>query len=140
MYQKKLLYKDLSYQVQGAAIEVSKNYGSGHKEAIYQKALEEELSIRKLSFNKQESIKIFSPKTGKFIGVYRPDLVIDNKIVIEIKSLEFITKKMICQIYDYLKNSDYELGYLINFGSDRLLIKRIIYTNDRKKFKSVGGN
>lgn len=135
MYQKKLLYKELSYQIQGAAMEVSKNYGSGHKEAIYQKALEEELDLRKVSFNKQEAIKIFSPKTGNLIGIYRPDIAVENKIIIEIKALENITKKMIFQIYDYLKNSKYELGYLINFGSEKLFTKRIIYTNDKKVLK-----
>jgi len=47
-------------------------------------------------------------------------------------------KKMLDQIFDYLRNSKYELGYLINFSSPKLLVKRIIYTNDRKGFRPNG--
>lgn len=132
-----LLYKELSYQIQGVAIEIRKNFGSGHKEQIYQKAYCEELELRKIPFEREKSIKIYSPKTGKFIGVYRPDFVIENKIILEIKALDQIPSKMIDQIYDYLKNSNYELGYFINFGSDKLLMKRIIYTNDRKNISGT---
>lgn len=132
-----LLYKELSYQIQGAAIEIRKNFGSGHKEQIYQKAYCEELELRKIPFEREKSIKIYSPKTGKYIGVYRPDFVVEDKIIIEIKALSQIPKKMVDQLYDYLKNSNYELGYFINFGSDKLLMKRIIYTNDRKKISGT---
>lgn len=130
----KLLYKELSYEIQGAAIEVRKNFGPGHKEQIYQSAFAEELRSRRIHFKQETSIKIFSPKTGKFIGVYRPDFIVDSKIIIEVKALDQVPRKLINQLYDYLRNSEYELGYFINFGGEKLLMKRIIYTNDRKPF------
>jgi len=131
---KNLLYKELSYQIQGAAIEVRKNFGPGHKESIYQNAFAEEIKSRNISFNKEKSIQIYSPKIGKIIGSYRPDFIVDNKIIIELKAIESIPRKLIDQLYDYLRNSEYELGYFINFASPKLYIKRIIFTNDRKFF------
>ena len=130
----KLLYKELSYQIQGTAIEVRKNFGSGLKESIYQNVFAEELKSRNLSFEKEKSIQIFSPKTGKLVGSYRPDFIVDGKILVELKAVEKIPKMFIDQLYSYLKNSEYELGYFINFASPRLYIKRIIFTNDRKPF------
>jgi len=128
-----LLYKELSYQIQGAAMEVRKNFGSGHKESLYQAAFAEELRSRKISFEQEKVIKIYSPKTGKPLKVgYRPDFVVDGKIIVEIKALPHLPRYIIDQMYDYLRNSQYELGYFINFGGSRLLIRRIIYTNDRK--------
>ena len=129
-----LLYKDLSYQVQGAAMEVRKNFGSGHKESLYQNAFAEELELRNIKFGKEKSIKIYSPKTKKLIGLYRPDFIVDEKIIIELKAVEKIPKLFINQLYDYLRNSKYELGYFINFASPKLYIKRVIFTNDKKPF------
>ncbi len=127
-----LLYKELSYQIQGAVIEVRKNYGSGHKESIYQGALAEELQLRQIPFKREPSISIASPKTNKIIGIYRPDFLIDDKVILEVKALEILARKLIDQLFDYLRNSKYELGYFVNFAGPRLLMKRIIYTNDRK--------
>ena len=127
-----LLYKELSYQIRGAAIEVGKNYGSGHKEILYQRAFAEELNLRGINYEREKPIKIYSPKTKKVIGSYQPD-IIENKIIIELKALEKLPKIMIDQLYSYLRNSKLELGFLINFSSNRVDIKRLIYTNDRKK-------
>jgi len=127
-----LLYKDLSYSIVGVAIEVRKNYGNGHKEILYHNALKEEFEIRNIKFEFEKQIKIFSPKPKKVIGVYKPDFVIEDKIILEIKALSEVPDKLQRQLYDYLKNSKYELGYFINFGSNKLDYKRIIYTNDRK--------
>lgn len=132
-----LLYKDLSYIVQGAFIEVRKDFGPGHKETIYQNAFSEELKSRNINFEREKNIKIYSPKTEKIIGYYRPDFLIEDKIIVELKAIEKIPKNFINQIYDYLRNSKYELGYFINFASPRLYIKRVIFTNDRKFFHST---
>lgn len=127
-----LLYKELSYQIQGVAIEVRKNFGPGHKESIYQNAFAEELQLRGIKFEREKGIKIYSPKTRKFMGIYKPDFIIEDKIIVELKALGKIPKIFIDQLYDYLRNSKYELGYFINFASPRLYMKRIIFTNDRK--------
>jgi GxxExxY protein len=128
-----LLYEDLSYQIRGAAFGVRKNYGPGHKEVLYQRAFDEELNIRKIKYVREKPIKIYSPVSGKIIGSYQPDFIVDDKIIIELKALEKISKKMIDQLYSYLRNSIYQLGFFINYGTDGVDIKRVIYTNDKKK-------
>ena len=132
-----LLYKELSYQIQGAVIEVRKNYGAGHKESVYQSALAEELQLRKMLFQREPSIQVISPKTNKTIGIYRPDFLIDEKIILEIKAVEILANRLVDQLFDYLRNSKYELGYFINFSGPKLYMKRIIYTNDRKQFRGT---
>lgn len=127
-----LLYKELSYQIHGAAIEVRKDFGPGHKEKLYQVAYGQELKRRDISFKREESIKIYSPRGGKFVGLYRPDFLVDDKIIVEIKALTFVPRDQITRIYDYLRNSKYELAYLINFVSPKLYVKRVIFTNKRK--------
>ncbi|MFA6159542.1 MAG: GxxExxY protein [Parcubacteria group bacterium] len=129
-----LLYKKLSYELQGCFMEVRKNFGPGHKEIVYQSALIEEFSEKNIKFEKEKCIKIYSPKTGKIVGNYRVDFLIDNKIIVELKAVDLIPKNFIDQIYSYLKNSEYELGYFMNFKSPQLYIKRIIYTNNKKPF------
>ena len=128
-----LLYKELSYEIRGAAIEVKKNYGPGHKEVLYQRAFAEELNLRGVNYEREKPIKIYSPKTKKVIGSYQPDFIVEDKIIIELKALEQMPRKMVDQLYSYLRNSEYELGFLINFGLGGADIKRVIYTNDRKK-------
>lgn len=128
----KLLHQELSYKVRGCAIDVRKNYGPGHKELIYQRALVEELKSENLKFQKEEAIEIYSPKSGKVVGTYRPDFIIEDKIVVELKSLSSVPKETVNQLYTYLRNSKFELGFLINFGGKRLTIKRVVYSNNRK--------
>lgn len=106
-----MLYEKLSYEIRGSAIAVRKNFGPGHKEEVYQRALAEELSSKSIEFKKEEPIEIFSPKSGKVVGSYRPDFIIEDKIILELKALKVIPKTMV-------RNSAFELGFLINFGGD----------------------
>lgn len=127
----KIIYKDLSYKLQGLFFDIRNDLGSGHKESIYQKALEKELVRAGVKFAKEPSIKIYSQK-GEFLGLYRPDFLIEDKIIIELKAAEDVTKQEMARVYDYLRNSNYELAYLVNFASQQLFIKRFLFTNNRK--------
>jgi GxxExxY protein len=135
-----LLYKELSYEIRGAAIEVKKSYGPGHKEVLYQRAFAEELGLRGITYEREKQIRVYSPKTKKIIGSYQPDFIIEGKIIVELKALEQMPGRMINQLYSYLRNSKYELGFLINFNSDGVDIERIIYTNDKKKHVSFNNH
>ena len=134
---KNLLESELSYKIQGAIFNVANKYGKGFKENIYQKALTEELTKQNISFEQQKRINIYSLETGKSLGVYVPDFVIDNKVILEIKASNFTIRQDINQQRSYLKASTYEIGYLVNFNSSKLDIQRSIYTNDRKPFMAV---
>ena len=129
-----LLYKDLSYKLQGIINDIRNKYGRGYKEQVYQNAFAEALKLNKIQFEREKIIKVYSLDTGKEIGVYRPDFVVDNKIIVEIKAVKFAPKSLENQLFDYLKCSKYELGYFINFGGTKLYKRRIIYTNDRKSW------
>jgi len=127
-----LLFPKLSYIIQGCFFDIRKNYGPGQKEIVYQKLLEEKIKQKGLLAEKEKRINIYSKDSGKIVGVYQPDLVVENKIIIEIKSSRFNSKLDEKQLYFYLRNSQYELGYLVNFSTPKLLIKRIVYSNNQK--------
>lgn len=120
-----LLYGDLTFKIRGAIFSVKKKLGLGHKEIIYQKALEEEFATIGINFEKEKIINIFY--NNKKVGVYRPDFLIDNNIILELKSLPYIGRNEERQIWNYLKGSDYKLALLVNFGNKDIEIKRIIY-------------
>jgi GxxExxY protein len=129
-----LLEKELSYKIQGCIFAVANKYGKGLKEKIYQKALAEEFKKTGLRFEEQKRINIYSVETGKPIGVYVPDFVVDDKVIIELKATNFTSRQDIEQQRSYLRVSVYEIAYLVNFCTPKLDIRRSIYTNDRKPF------
>ena len=133
----KILHKKLSYIFQGCCFEIRKEYGPGQKEVVYANLLVECLKSRNISVEKEKRIKIYSKNSGKVVGIYRPDLVIDGKILVEVKSSRVTLKQHEKQLYFYLRNSYYEVGYLVNFSTKKLYIKRIIYTNDKKPFLKI---
>jgi len=110
-----ILYRELSFNIQGAFFEVYKTLGNAHKESVYQKALVLELKKRKISYSTQKRISIFYD--DEKVGVYVPDIVIEDRVVVEIKARPFLIRNDIRQFWYYLKGSTYRLGYLVNFGS-----------------------
>ncbi|GIW65661.1 MAG: hypothetical protein KatS3mg094_180 [Candidatus Parcubacteria bacterium] len=109
-----ILYKELSCKLQDIFFKIRNELGSGHKESIYQNALAKELEKNKINFQREYPVKIYS-KEGYFLGLYKPDFVIDNKIIIEVKAKSFLSKQERIIIYDYLKNSEFEVAYIVNF-------------------------
>lgn len=130
----KILEKELSYRIQKCIYNVANKYGKGLKESIYQKALAEEFEKEGLVFEQQKRINIYSLETGKYLGVYVPDFLVENRIIIEIKATIFVSKIDIEQQRSYLRVSIYEIAYLINFCTPELFMQRSIYTNNRKPF------
>jgi GxxExxY protein len=128
----KLLYPELSYKLQGVCIAVRKFLGTGHKESVYHRALIEEFEKHEIKFEHEPRIVVKS-NSGRMLGYYQPDFVIDGKIVLEVKAIYPLHQRFVNQLFDYLRNCDYELGYFVNFAGPHLYMKRIIYTNDRKQ-------
>ena len=124
-----LLYQEDTYRIRGAIFAVRKNLGLGHKEGIYGNALEIEFEKAGISFEREKTIEL--TYEGKKIGVYRPDFILENKILLELKSLPFIGQIEEKQLWSYLKGSQYKLAFLVNFGGKDVQIKRIIYDTDR---------
>lgn len=121
----KLEYEKISYQIRGLIFEVYNTLGPGFKETIYHNALTEEFKKRGLPFEDKKKIRI--EYKGKVVGVYEPDFIVEDKIIIEIKSVENMPKIFEKQLYSYLKSAHYKVGLLVNFGADKLEIIRRIY-------------
>ena len=120
------LYKDLTYKIIGCLYEVHKELGSVHKEIIYHKAIAIELKTAGIPFSEEKSIDVLYK--GKKIGLYKPDFIIDNKVILEVKVAPVITKAMQDQAYFYIKGTEFKLVLLANFGTPKVGIKRLIYT------------
>ena len=119
------LYEEESYKIRGACFNVYNNLGGGIKEKIIERALIKDLTSKGLNICNQIRIDIFY--NNEKIGEYIPDIVIDDKIICELKSKPFLNKEDEKQFWGYLKGSKYQLGFLINFGPQKLVIKRFIY-------------
>lgn len=122
---KELIYADLTYKV----FNVFNELGFGHKETVNQKALIKELKDIGLPFKTEFPLNV--KYKGEHVGNYRPDFLIDEKVIIELKSVDFMPKKYEIQLLHYLKTTGYSLGLLINFGSPKLYIKRLVWTDRR---------
>ncbi|MFA5272051.1 MAG: GxxExxY protein [Candidatus Omnitrophota bacterium] len=120
------LYKDLTYQIIGALYCVHNDLGHVHKENIYHNAVAIELRDRHINFEEEKSLLI--KYKDKPVGHYRPDFIIDDKVVLEIKAVPTMVKEMADQAFYYIKGTKYKLVLLANFGTKRLIVKRRIYT------------
>lgn len=120
-----LIYKDLTGEVIDAAFEVHKILGCGFLEAVYQEALEIEFGFRKIPFESQKQLEI------EYKGVtlkkkYSPDFLVFDKIIVEIKAESQLTTNDEAQLHNYLKATGFKVGLLINFGTTKIEIKRIV--------------
>jgi len=127
---KDFLYEKESYKIRGACFDVYKAFGGAFKEKVIERALSEALEKRGLEVDSQKRINIYFE--GKKVGVYIPDKIINNCILLELKAKPFLAKEDIDQFWKYLKGSKYKLGFLINFGHGKLEVKRIVYDTARK--------
>ena len=101
----------------------TRSLGPFHKESVYQNALSRELEGRGLKFEREKSIPV--KYQGKTVGTYRPDFIIDGKILVELKAQKSIPRANEKQLFYYLAGTGYKLGLLVNFGqAGRVYIKR----------------
>ena len=118
---------ELSEIIIGAAIKVHKNLGPGLLESAYEECLYYELEKLQLTVEKQKPMPLIYEDVKLDIG-YRLDLMVENKVVIEIKSVEALNDVHLAQILTYLKLSNCKLGLLINFNVSLLKngIRRVV--------------
>jgi len=119
------LYKDITENIIGSALEVHRILGSGFLEYVYQEALSHELKLRKLSFVSQQELDIWY-KDLVIPRKYTPDLIVEDKVIVEIKATSGLMKNDEAQLLNYLKATKKRVGLLLNFGTESLEIKRRI--------------
>ena len=103
----------------GAGIEVHRELGPGHDEAVYQKAMEIELKARNVAYVRQHPIEL--TYRGQVVGQGRLDFLVENAVVVEIKSVEALGRVHSLQVLSYLRITRFRLGLLINFNVARLV-------------------
>ena len=118
---------ELSNIILGAAIEVHKALGPGLLESAYEATLHRELELKGIEVKHQVGLPLIYKDVKLDIG-YRVDLLVDNKVIIEIKSVEALNDVHIAQVLTYLKLSGCKLGLLINFNVKQVKegIKRLV--------------
>jgi GxxExxY protein len=110
------MLKQEGYDLMGAAFEVYNVLGYGMAEEIYQQSLEIELGICSIPFLSKTELEV-EYKNQKLTTVYRPDLLVFNGIVVELKAVKNLTTEHEAQLFNYMRISKKMVGYLINFGS-----------------------
>ena len=122
MVEEKFLYADLTHKIIGAAMEVHTVLGPGFLEAVYEDALAHEFDLQGIVYDRQKTFQV--PYKAISAGLYRPDFVVENKVIVDTKAIKHLTEIEEAQIINYLKVTGLRVGLVINFASLRLEYKR----------------
>ncbi len=119
--------KDLSEKIIGAAIEVHRHLGPGLLESIYQACMEKEFDLQKIQYVSQKALPV-AYKGLMLDAGYRLDFLVENKIIVELKTVEAIAPIHEAQLLTYLKLTNKKVGLLINFNVPTLIkgVKRLV--------------
>jgi GxxExxY protein len=120
-----LLHKDLTGKILGTAMEVHRELGCGFLEALYQEAFEHELTLQRVNFVRQKPHRV-AYKDIILRHPYIPDVIIEEKVVVDLKAVREIGIIEEAQMINYLKITNLEVGLIINFGRPSLEWKRLI--------------
>ena len=119
-----LLYKEESYKIIGAAMEVHRLLGCGFVEPVYQEALEKEFVARGIPYEREKELTICY-KGSTLSKTFRADFVCYGKIILELKAVKDFSDEHYAQTYNYLRASGLDLGILMNFGNVSLEYERV---------------
>ncbi len=115
----------LTKRIIGAAIEVHKNLGPGLLESIYEEALSYEFELRGIRFRRQFAIDVVYK--GRIIKGQRIDIIVEEEVIVELKSVSKLYEVVLAQVLSYLKATGLKRGLIVNFGEKRLVdgVKRV---------------
>jgi len=124
MHETKLIYPELSYQIVGILFKVQNELGNKYQEKYYQRAIEVELRNQNIKYSKEILIDL---KYGEEkIGKYFLDFLIDDKIILETKTIPQLQPRDFKQVLAYLKAKNLKLGIIANFRNDKVIYRRIL--------------
>jgi len=118
------VFEDCSGRVIGAAVAVHTALGPGFLESIYQRALEIELDLRDIEFQRQFEVDV--RYRGETVGRHRLDLLVEQSVVVELKAVSLILEAHLAQLRSYLKATDTRVGLLLNFSAPVLGVRRVV--------------
>ena len=120
----KILHQELTQDILGAAFEVHNALGCGLLEKVYENALTHELGLRKHTVTSQKEFTV--AYKGKEVGVYYADVVVDDSVVVEVKSVSALEDVHRAQTLNYLRISGIRVGLLLNFARPKLKFERLV--------------
>ena len=122
-----MIYKELTSEIISAFYTVYNTLQSGFLESVYENSLLIELRKRGLKCEKQKEITVYYE--GQVVGHYYADIVVEKKVILELKAAECIHPRHEAQLMNYLRATKIEVGLLLNFGKEAKFCRRIC-TND----------
>lgn len=117
--------KELVYAITGCVYEVYRELGHGFLEKVYENALRQELVAQ--GFAVQNQVPLAVTYKGETVGEYFADLIVDDRVVIELKAQDKVHKAHEAQILNYLKASGKKVGLLVNFAYPKATVKRFVF-------------
>ena len=120
-----LLEKDLTEKAIGACFEVSNELGAGFLESVYRKALIIVLLQLGLKVSEESALKVFF--RDQIVGDFYADVLVENRLIIELKAVRSLTAEHEAQLVNYLKATKIKVGLVVNFGRSKLEWKRLVY-------------
>jgi len=119
-----IIYKDLSYKIIELALEVHNELGCGFLEKVYENALMILLNRENISARQQAPADVYFK--GKVVGQYFADILVDNKLILELKTVDVIANIHKAQVLNYLRATGLKLGLILNFGKPRFEYQRLV--------------
>lgn len=117
-----MLYEDLTRKILEACFEVSKELGAGFLESVYEKALLVALKQKRIRADSQVPLTV--KFRGIVVGEFFVDILVEGKVLIELKTVSSFTKEHFAQVINYLKATGIQVGLLISFGKPKLEYRR----------------
>lgn len=115
-------YEELTGKILEGCFEVSKELGIGFIESVYEKALVVAITQKGLRVERQVPLKVYFREV--LVGEFYADLVVEEKVIVEVKALDGLINKHFSQILNYLKATGMEVGMIVNFGNAKLEYRR----------------
>jgi GxxExxY protein len=122
--EKEFIYKELTGDIINSACKAHNTLGCGLLEKVYENSLAWELELRGRKVSSQKEFKVIYRK--KEVGIYYADLVVDDKVIVEVKAVEKIDDIHRAQLLNYLRISGLRVGLIINFAKPKLKYERFI--------------
>ncbi len=119
---------ELSQRVIGCAFEVSNTLGAGFLESVYEKALCVELAKKGIAFDSQKPVVV--KYKDVLVGDYITDIIVEDSLLLELKAVSVMPAVYKAQLMNYLKATGLSFGLLLNFGTPKLGIKRMVWNHN----------
>jgi len=119
-----IIYKELSYKIIELSLEVHNELGCGFLEKVYENAMMLLLNREKIPASQQAPANVYFQE--KIVGQYFADILVDNKLILELKTVDVIANIHIAQTLNYLRATGIKLGLILNFGKPKFEYKRLV--------------